>query len=135
MVVENCYCCGKDVSTGEPKKRRYRLDNVKVQDSLYALISLVTEVNGVDVNKLKDGYGCRSCVDTLKSYDKLRKSLRSKLSHAIPLLPKASTAGIDSPVPLPTSSRSSQETPVVHSEATSPAMTVCFSNFRVAVFF
>ena len=43
---ENCYCCGKLLTSAEDKKRRSRLDNKKLEGVLHAFASLVEEVSG-----------------------------------------------------------------------------------------
>ena len=64
---QSCYCCGKVLTTDSDKKYRCRLDNRIFQDVLDVLVSLVSELSGeVDVDKLKDGFGCRACIQNLK---------------------------------------------------------------------
>ena len=87
---QSCYCCGKVLTTDSDKKYRCRLDNRIFQDVLDVLVSLVSELSGeVDVDKLKDGFGCRACIQKLKKFVTAQKELRSRISRAMSILPKA----------------------------------------------
>ena len=87
------------------KKNRSKLSNTKLQGVLQVLSLLVAEVSSeIDLEKLKDGFGCRSCIDKLKHYAGKHHELKSNLCSAIPVLPKVPqpqqpTAQIDSPQP------------------------------------
>ena len=83
----SCYCCGKVLTTDSDKKHGCRLDNRIFQDVLDVLVS---ELSGeVDVDKLKDGFGCSACIQKLKKIVTAKKELRSWISRAMPILPKA----------------------------------------------
>ena len=82
---QSCYCCGKVLTTDSDKKYCCRLDNRIFQDVLDVLFSLVSELSGeVDVDKLKDGFGCRACIQKLKKFVTARR-----ISRAMSILPKA----------------------------------------------
>ena len=133
MERDHCYCCGKPVGTAKEKKNRSKLSNTKLQGVLQVLSLLVAEVSSeVDLEKLKDGFGCRSCIDKLKHYAGKHHELKSNLCSAIPVLPKVPqpqqpTAQIDSPQPPTAAGAVHQEpSPAIHGfKAGSPAMTVC----------
>jgi hypothetical protein len=130
MEGDYCYCCGKPVGMAKERKNRSKLGSPKLQGVQQVLSQFVSEVSSeVDVEKLKDGFGCRNCIDKLKQYaDKHREVA----SNAIPVLPKVPAADLESPASLPTATTnvrgpSQQESPVVRirSAAASPPVTVC----------
>lgn len=147
MESENCNCCGKVLSVGEEKKRRRLLSNPNLQTVYQTLTSLIAElscVEEIDVAKVHTGYICRGCVGLVEKYQNLHRELSSKLSAALPSLPKmpaaAGTCTVSTgPVPLelPSSAASSTEqllgattaSPVVSvplPATRSPALTVCY---------
>ena len=86
---ENC------LTSVEDKKRRHLVSCSSLQNLLQtisALIAGLSNWNGVDISKLQHGYVCRSCVGQLEKYHQLHKVLHEKLSAAMPILPKLSSA-------------------------------------------
>ena len=79
--MENCFCCGKSVTSKWEKKRRRPLSSPCMLSVLQTLTSLTAKFPGVDSSKLHTGYACRSC-------DGRMQMLISKLQSALPILPK-----------------------------------------------
>ena len=77
---QNCYCCGKVLSTEKERRKRSRLDGRRLQGVLQALISIVSEVSReVDMEKLKDGFDSRNCIEKLKNFVDRHNGLKSKV--------------------------------------------------------
>ena len=122
---QNCYCCGKVLSTEKERKKRSRFYGRRLQGVLQALISIVYEVSReVDVEKFKDGFGCKNCIEKLKNFVDRHNDLKSNVCKAIQALSKI-------PVPSRPISRqrptSAQTSPVIHLDDGSLALTVCSS--------
>ena len=88
--------------------------------------SIVSEVSReVDMEKLKDGFDSRNCIEKLKNFVDRHNDLKSKVCKAIPVLPKIPVPEASTPISRqrPTSAQTS---PVIYLDDGSPAMTVCF---------
>jgi hypothetical protein len=107
MEGDHCYCWGKPDGMAKEKKNRSKLGNPRC--------TLSSE-------KLKDGFGCRNCIDKLKQY---ANKVATNVSNAIPVLPKVPAADLESTTSLlPTATinvrRPSQQIVRIRSVTASP---------------
>ena len=96
--MENCYCCGQQVSDPERKKRRRSLSTPGSSLFLQTLKPLISSVAdplaAVDLAKLHTGYLCRGCSSLMEAFF---NKINNKLVRAIPILPKVVESSSDEP--------------------------------------
>ena len=88
---EDCYCCGKVLTSDRERKRRRLLSNSNLSDVLGCFTTLVSSsYPSVDTSKLKTGYACRNCVGLLQKYKQVQEQIACNLQSALATLPKVS---------------------------------------------
>lgn len=115
MIVENCYCCGKLLTSNSEKKRRRLLSSPNLSGVLGSLITFSSSFPSVDSSKLHAGYACRNCVGLFQKYEQLQEQISCNLQSAVAILPKNS-------VPVPCSLASSPELGASSRLASPPAV-------------